>query len=109
MVMDTKKRRDSRCSLIMTTDSPYVTAALNNMLFAGKNSGENNGKRGIDRIFRKELQLHFDDVSAYFLADGGCESMLDQESRSINPEKLNSCSHIINAEYDKMESIIFNG
>ncbi len=92
-------------SLLLTTHSPYVLSVLNNLLFAGENSQE----KGMDAIISEDLQIKYNETSAYFFSDGMCSSIMDAGMKCINPEDIDTCSAEINHDYSLMEDLVYGG
>ena len=90
-------------SLLLTTHSPYVLAALNNLIYAG----ENNTTEEINKVIEKDIQIKFEDVAAYYFEKGGSISILDEDLRNIDPQKIDSCSAEINEIYEELEDIVY--
>ena len=90
-------------SLLLTTHSPYVLAALNNLIYAG----ENNTTEEINKVIGKDIQIKFEDVAAYYFEKGRSVSILDEDLRNIDPQKIDSCSAEINEIYEELEDIVY--
>ncbi len=50
--------------------------------------------------------INFDDVRAYFIGNGTATSLMDQEYRIIDAEKLDEVSNTINAQYSEMVDLL---
>ena len=86
-----------RNQIIITTHSPYILASLNNLLYA-----EKVGRQKFDQVRRRinpKFWLDFDKLSALFIDQGKCESILDDELGLIMVEAIDSASQYINDEY----------
>ena len=88
--------------LMITTHSPYILGSLNNCIYAG-----NLTKLGKDCSSVKSLdeQISFEDVMAYKIENGRIYSIMSDELQLINNSEIDSCSDMINAEYQKLEDI----
>lgn len=86
--------------LVVTTHSPYVLAAFNNLIFAhdvgSKKSNEISG------IIPKRYWLDSDKVSAYSVEIGKVEDILETDLNQIAVERIDNASRIINQQYDKI-------
>ena len=90
-------------SLLLTTHSPYILTAVNNLLYAFK-IGLNHEEE-INKIIDKKYWLDPDNVSAYMLLPNGkCVSILDKEGL-IKTEKIDSVSGDLNKEFNEMFDI----
>lgn len=85
--------------LIISTHSPYILSSLNNSILAGE-VFEKTGK-SID-AYGKENRVAFADVSAYQLDNGRIYDIKDYETNLINAEAIDSCSDIINSDFDQL-------
>ena len=88
--------------LFLTTHSPYILTAMNNLVFAA-NVGLDNPQ--VDDIIHKDLWIKSDSISAYYLDAGEPQSILDEELNEIDPELIDSISDKINNEYDNIRNI----
>lgn len=85
--------------LIISTHSPYILSSLNNSILA-EEVFEKTGK-SID-AYGKENRVAFADVSAYQLDNGRIYDIKDYETNLINAEAIDSCSDIINSDFDRL-------
>lgn len=72
---------------VITTHSPYILTALNNLILA--NDVKKKGK-DIKDIVDEDLCINFDDVSAYTIKDGKLKSIMDKENRLIGNDYISS-------------------
>jgi predicted ATPase len=95
---------DSKNVILATTHSPYVLAALNNLLYAGKLSklGDAVSKK-VKKIIPLAYWLDVNNFSAYKLTkDGLAENIMDKKYGLIRHEKLDEVSKSINSDFDKL-------
>ena len=85
--------------LIISTHSPYILSSLNNSILA-EEVFEKTGK-SID-AYGKENRVAFADVSAYQLDNGRIRDIKDYETNLINAEAIDSCSDVINSDFDRL-------
>lgn len=85
--------------LIISTHSPYILSSLNNSILA-EEVFEKTGK-SID-AYGKENRVAFADVSAYQLDNGRIYDIKDYETNLINAEAIDSCSDVINSDFDRL-------
>ncbi|MCE2705659.1 MAG: AAA family ATPase [Proteobacteria bacterium] len=85
--------------LYITTHSPYILTVLNNLIMAHdvKDKQPNTNPN---------ILINFDDVRAYFIGNGTATSLMDQEYRIIDAEKLDEVSNTINAQYSEMVDLL---
>lgn len=85
--------------LIISTHSPYILSSLNNSILA-EEVFEKTGK-SID-AYGKDKRVAFADVSAYQLDNGRIYDIKDYETNLINAEAIDSCSDVINSDFDRL-------
>lgn len=79
---------------VITTHSPYILTALNNLIQAGNTAkvlGESRSEE-VYKIVPKEQHVKFDDVAAYTVSDGYVTSILDHEYRLLQADAIDSVS-----------------
>ena len=84
--------------VMLTTHSPYILSALNNLLYAHKV-----GKTKPDEmaeVIDPLLWVDIKDVAAYVVEDGKIRNIIDHELGIINAEEIDSASRIIADEFD---------
>ncbi len=94
-------------SMLLTTHSPYILTAANNLLYAFK-VGQNNEEE-INEIIDKKYWLDPNEVCAYrLLEDGTARNILDSELSMIDPGELDEVSRSINEIWDKIADVEFS-
>ncbi len=88
--------------LVISTHSPYVLTALNNAILAADVFAEKNAS--IENVGKKRM-VSFDDVSAYKMEDGRVVSILDEDTRLIHASQIDSCSTMINKDFDDLMTL----
>jgi len=83
--------------VLITTHSPYVLAALNNLLLAGHIGPRN---ELVNSVVNSQLWLDVNRMGAYFIENGILSSIIDPELMLIKNEAIDSASDIINREFD---------
>ena len=94
---------DHPSTLLITTHSPYILTAINNLIYAakvGKNSPE-----AVEQIIPQKMWLSEDIVSAYRVADGTAEIIMDDEIQEIMAEQIDEVSQDINKQYELLAEI----
>lgn len=79
--------------LIITTHSPYILTALNNCIEAAnvlKSHPE--AKEKVDTLVPPESQIAFEDVAAYYVANGTVRSIMNEEYQIIDANALDDVS-----------------
>ena len=94
------KRQDK---LIITTHSPYILTALDNLIQADNVVRQNsNAKEEVKKLVPSERWVNFDRVACYYFENGTCRSTLDEEQRSIGPSNIDDVSDAIGSIYDQL-------
>ena len=88
--------------LFITTHSPYILTAMNNLVYAA-NVGQDNSK--VDEIINRGLWIDAKTIAAYYLEEGSSISIMDEELHEIDPKLIDSISDKINNEYDNIRNI----
>lgn len=92
--------------LILTTHSPYVLTALNNLLFAYKVAQRHPEKEAeIEKIIPKKCWIDPEDFNAYFVANGTVEQIFNRETGMISENELDSGSDEILEDFDALMAI----
>jgi predicted ATP-binding protein involved in virulence len=92
----------------LTTHSPYILTAFNNLLQAGSLAEQSNKAKdkkrlkALEKIVPRNRWLKPSQVAAYFVADGKAESIMDKETGLINAAAIDGVSDEIAVEFDKL-------
>jgi predicted ATPase len=93
--------------LLMTTHSPYILSAINNLIFAYKVAHEVPEKAyEVAQIIPREQWLNPDDVAAYYVADGTVTSIIHEGEGLIGENELDAISEDISGERDQLFKIL---
>ena len=88
----------------ITTHSPYILTALNNLILA-YDIKEKKGSKAIDSIVDEEMCINFDELEAYTIENGVLISIKDKEERLIGINIIDSVSDDFSNDFDKLLSI----
>jgi predicted ATPase len=100
--------RKDQLQFFITTHSPYVLTALNNLLQAGllyKESSED-VKYQLESIVSRYKSLDISEFSAYVLIDGKCKSIVCPETGLIDAKVIDSVSDDLAIEFDKLLNLV---
>lgn len=108
-----KKVMDPSRTLTITTHSPYLLSAMNNLLFAGM-IVEKYGvaaRKYVDEIVAPEYRLNALECSVYSLGrsiNGGvyCRSIIDDETGMIDFNSLDTVSEELSGEFDALQDVL---
>jgi AAA15 family ATPase/GTPase len=94
-------------NFLLTTHSPYILTALNNLIMASNLAEEKkeklNGK--IKKVIGSDEPIRFEDVGAYTIENGVLESILNQKTRLIGSSIIDSVSDEFDRVFDKLMAI----
>ncbi len=100
--------RDKRYQFLITTHSPYILTAFNNLMEAGKIAEELAGNadalKKLHAIVPASRIISPKDVAAYYFDKGGAESIIDEEGL-IRFDQIDSVSEDISIQFGKLLDI----
>lgn len=94
-------------SMVLTTHSPYVLTALENLMYANK-LGKVDGGKFEDRvtdIVKEQFWIDEQDVSVYYLGENGGIDLMQRDEALINKEYIDSVSNVVNTVFDQLLDI----
>ncbi len=92
--------KSNNSQVVVTTHSPYILTSFNNLIYAA-NVGDKYAL-GASKIVDPLLWLYSNRVGAYRLANGTSEDIMDEESKMIKAEELDTVSQRINQDFDAL-------
>lgn len=94
-------------SMILTTHSPYILTALENLMYANKLGNVESGKfkNKVSEIVREEFWIDQQDVSVYYLGENGGIDLMQRDEVLINKEYIDSVSNVVNIVFDQLMDI----
>ncbi|KIE18741.1 hypothetical protein SE23_20520 [Vibrio sinaloensis] len=93
---------------IVTTHSPYILSAINNLLYVYKIGITDKGRDALEKSgIETMVGIDFKTLSAYAVRDGKVISILDEENELIDAEMIDSVSSTLNDEFDALLDIAF--
>lgn len=92
--------------IVITTHSPYILSAFNNLILANNAALENEDrKEEVEHIISKDKWIKYEEVSAYQLKDGKALPLLDEEYKNLDVNVIDEASDFISEQVDKLISI----
>jgi AAA15 family ATPase/GTPase len=92
--------------LIITTHSPYILTALNNCIEASNVLKTNpDAQAQVDTLVPPASQLDYEDIRAYYVADGTAHSIMHEEYQMIDANALDDVSEDLAQVYDSLLSL----
>lgn len=99
----------SNLSFFLTTHSPYVLTAINNLVYASNVSEMSDEKKqGVNQIVPEYHLIRAEDLSAYMLEDGELREIIDEDDGLIESDMIDGVSDEFEAVYDKLLRIEFD-
>jgi hypothetical protein len=98
-------------SFLITTHSPYILTAFNNMIMASNiyKSSKEEIKSKIIKIIKPDNFIDYDNVAAYTIKDGYVKSILDEEIQLIGSSIIDSVSDEFETVFDKLIELQIEG
>lgn len=104
LLVETFTRRAGKMEMVVTTHSPYVLTALNNLLKAGQRYAE--GELGmaakLEKIVPKNRALAPDALAAYVLGNSTAKSIIDPETGLIDGTAIDQASELMAEEFHQL-------
>ena len=96
-------RQDS-LQFFITTHSPYILTAFNNLLQAGILAVDATEEKieEINKLVSKTRFLRPEEVAVYSLANGYCKSIMDQETGLIDANVIDEVSNELAVQFDQL-------
>lgn len=100
--------RKEQLQFFITTHSPYVLTALNNLLQAGLLYEESSEdiQYQLEKIVSRYKSLDVEDLSAYVLSDGKCNTIVCPDTGLIDARVIDSVSDELAIEFDKILNLV---
>src|ERR687886_1347462 len=100
--------RKEELQFFITTHSPYVLTALNNLLQAGLLYEESSRdvQYQLENIVSRYKSLDVSDLSAYVLMDGECRSIVCPETGLIDAKVIDSVSDDLAIEFEQLLNLV---
>jgi hypothetical protein len=89
-------------SWVITTHSPYILSAFNDLIEAGRLGAESDLSAEVNNVVPREFWVKPGDFKAYSIHDGKLESIMDTETGLINGEYLDAISNKIGGDFDAL-------
>jgi hypothetical protein len=95
---------------VITTHSPYILTALNNLIQADNAVRALAGMDASDvyQIIPKDQHVRYEDVSAYMVGEGAVTSILDEEYRLIQADAIDGVSEFFSSRFEKLIQLEVN-
>jgi hypothetical protein len=95
--------------LVLTTHSPYILTAIDNLIQAKNAFGKHPElKKEINDVVPEELWVDFNKVSCYYFDKGYCRSTLDNEMQSIGASNIDDVSIQLGETFDRLMDLKYH-
>ncbi|MCP3788906.1 AAA family ATPase [Pseudomonas sp. N2-11] len=95
--------QDRQGTFTITTHSPYILTAINNLVQASNVLKNDSQQRGhVSEIVPLDQVIDFDDISAYMVDKGTVRSILDAEVRLIQADAIDAVSQHFSEKFEKL-------
>lgn len=92
--------------IVMTTHSPYILSAFNNLILANNTAEEKpDREKEIEEIISKDKWVKYEEVSAYEVKDGTIVSLMDEEYKSFDVNAIDKVSDRLSEQLDGLLDI----
>jgi hypothetical protein len=94
---------DFELHFTITTHSPYLLSAFNNLLEAWQVAATKpDAKDEVANLIEERYWIKPSDFKAYCIHDGNLESIMDEETGLINGNYLDGVSNEIGSQFDEL-------
>jgi predicted ATP-dependent endonuclease of OLD family len=96
--------RKGQLQFFITTHSPYMLTSINNLIQAGTlyRESEESILNQLEEIVPRYKALELSDISAYLLANGRCQDIIDFEMDLVDASMIDDVSDELAIEFDKL-------
>jgi len=91
---------------IITTHSPYILTAFNNLQFAHQVANRSeDAKLSVTKVIPQTTWLNSEKLSAYYVSEGGIASIVDESTGLIADNEIDDASEEIAGQFDELLTI----
>ncbi|KAF1723445.1 AAA family ATPase [Pseudoxanthomonas japonensis] len=100
--------RGRRAQVVLTTHSPYICAALNNLILAGQTMASNPkiARNSLRKITLNGAYLNMDEMSVLAIRDGVPRSVIDKKNKLIDSRYLDSISEVMFEQREQLLDLV---
>lgn len=107
LIANAYNQAESYCSYTVTTHSPYILSAVNNLIQAGNalKSLKVNSPETLPELYKlvpASQVINFDDVTAYMVNNGKVVEILDNELQILDANEIDRISSVFSEVFDKL-------
>jgi energy-coupling factor transporter ATP-binding protein EcfA2 len=101
---------DREVKFVITTHSPYMLAAFNNLIKADNIARQKPGLKGaVCKEIPESMHINIEHFSVYSLKDGRAENIIDGETNLISADAIDGVSESIMETFNALLDIEFEG
>jgi hypothetical protein len=102
--------KESYSQYVITTHSPYILAALNNLMYGGRIVREHPEKRQeVFEVIGSDVLIDPEKVGAYTVENGGAATIIDPETKLVEATLIDRVSGELAREFEQLVAIEFGG
>ncbi len=92
--------------MLITTHSPYILSAINNLLFAHQCANKfTKAKTALNKIIPQACWLNLQKVAVYYVDEGKIKSIIDEKTGLIGINELDGASEVIMQDFEAIMEI----
>lgn len=104
------KINDSGDKLIITTHSPYLLTAIDNLIQAHNVTADHPAmKDKVARLVPEKYWIDYNKVSCYYFDEGSGRSTMDRENKSIGPSNIDNVSERLSETFEELLTLKYPG
>lgn len=92
--------------IFITTHSPYILSALNNLVTAAEADNEQNHEKVLE-ILGDACPVKYADVAAYNVENGTATSIMNDEDKLIGTNIIDEVSDVVAEQFDKLLDLLY--
>ena len=112
LIANAYNQAESYCSYTITTHSPYILSAVNNLIQAGNTlaalESDNSSLNELFKIIPHSQIIDFRDVTAYMVNNGKTTEILDTDLKILDANEIDRISSSFSDTFDKLIEMEFS-
>jgi AAA15 family ATPase/GTPase len=96
----------TQSEIFLTTHSPYILSALNNLVTAAEADNEQNHEKVLE-ILGDACPVNYEDVAAYNVENGTATSIRNDEDKLIGTNIIDEVSDVVAEQFDKLLDLLY--
>ncbi|MBF0465711.1 MAG: AAA family ATPase [Nitrospirae bacterium] len=88
--------------VLITTHSPYILTAFNNLIYAGNIGKDKNKAAKVSEIIDKTLWVDINKTGVHFIDEGKTRDIISEKHNIIDAAEIDKVSDMLNERFDKL-------